>query len=116
MTPEEITEKNKQIATMLGWTRHNHASYYTWTKPDKPDNHFFEAILQFDSDWNWLMEAFQFIEEKGYTTSVTGKFVSIMILDGWGGKSITSQTGVDKKEAVFIAASDFASLYNTKQL
>jgi hypothetical protein len=101
MTPQEIQERNKQIALMLGWERHNHTSYFTWTKQNSKD-HIYESILQFHSDWNWLHEA----AEKVY--SLTHPSDSIR-------HDIIHILGRSHKEAVFIAVSDFAKLYNDKQ-
>jgi hypothetical protein len=109
MTQEE---RNREIAVMLGWTRHNHASYFTWTRPEKPKDHFFESILQFDRDWNWLMEAVEFIEKIYNNQPVYFGHNNCVIFSP---KTIRSK-GKDKKEAVFIAVSDFAKLYNEGKL
>lgn len=139
-------ERNEQIALMLGWTRYNHASYFTWTTPDKPKNHMYESTLQFDSDWNWLMEAVEFVKKNIRTSSETSdskegeyfidewefkinkyyirliqwtkngrkmyndknKYLSILYIIGYNCSS--------EQEAVFLAISDFAKLYNNKEL
>jgi hypothetical protein len=126
MTPQEIQERNKQIALMLG--------YVNTTPADKDFNIFeyptkFGAIpkmietmsMKFHSDWNWLMEAVEFIEkvkdEQGY-----GNMVNIWVNgcnvceNNAGYKIIENIFASTKKEAVFIAVSDFAKLYNEKKL
>jgi len=116
MTPQEIQERNKQIALMLGWERHNHASYFTWTKQNSKD-HIYESILQFHLDWNWLHEAVEFIERLSVHHMVETNRSSCVI---YNGKNIITanyfKADKTKKEAVFIAVSDFAKLYNEKKL
>lgn len=139
MTTSEIQERNKQIALMLGayeiteWFKTDLDSipYYKGTcyYLGRPNNNWScgssnkEEVeksllntLQFHSDWNWLMEAIEFIEKKGYTISITGKFVNIMFVEENIGKSISSRYGYTKIEAVFLAVSDFAKFYNEGEL
>jgi hypothetical protein len=138
MTPQEIQERNKQIALMLGWERHNHASYFTWTKQNSK-YHIYDSILQFDSNWNWLMDAVEFIEKLKFNTKACvhcnndrvylktypltqtelspeeeyfAKFISVTNFHF----EFCYALKPTKKEAVFIAVSDFAKLYNEKKL
>jgi len=122
MKQQEIQERNKQIALMLGLNHDEEAivfnmQSYSWD------------MLRFHRDWNWLMETVEFIEEKLKLETV----ISIM---GFGsnnqyininrGISIINETydnpskimgkASTKKEAVFIAVSDFAKLYNEGKL
>jgi hypothetical protein len=128
MTQQEIQQRNQQIALMLGWERHNHGSYFTWTKQNSKD-HFYESILQFHSDWNWLMEAVEFIcntlghRKYSYSHEDHSRcvFTDMAILHqthDFGGGNIVIDSGTQntEKEAVFIAVSDFAKLYNDKKL
>jgi hypothetical protein len=87
MTQQEIQERNKQIALMLGYKT-------TWL-----DKLFYTWKCRFLYDWNLLMEAVEFIEKLNKTD-----------------KEIVWTKAATKKEAVFIAVSDFAKLYNNKEL
>jgi hypothetical protein len=99
-------------------------------------NAFAVEDLQFHSDWNWLMEAVKFIEGKDYWVEIVksqlgtktrnypiiwceiGKENSTDLLDDNCYTKITRGESVNrnKKEAVFIAVSDFAKLYNEGKL
>jgi hypothetical protein len=139
-------ERNKEIAYMFGWKRHDHASYFTWTKPEKPNEHFYEGVLQFHSNWNWLMDAVEFIKTNLRLSSDTNNpKIGEYFIDEWDFKvrsyyvrliqwtkngwrmfdtsnrdlSIYYLVGENcnsEKEAVFLIVSDFAKLYNEKKL
>jgi len=149
MTQQEIKERNKEIALMLGaeindtleriyidkmlddeLIFHNisvNLSSYGWN--GTRNIHYIPFnMLQFHSDWNWLMEAVEFIEKLKGMSIYIGKnrmnklhSVEISYEDNtWQkrphiDKTIFIQNEL-KKEAVFIAVSDFAKLYNNKQL
>jgi hypothetical protein len=132
MTVEEIQERNKQIALMLGFKYKNQAKY--WGRYPLDDNSFLSKLgyvmmcnLKFHSDWNWLMEAVYHLELKLVKpVNITQGMCTIS--RGYAGESKEPYVRVDKwrmgskefnydykKEAVFIAVSDFAKLYNDKQ-
>lgn len=119
MTPLDIQERNEQIALMLGWKKHNHISYHTWTN-DKSIYHIYDSALQFHSDWDWLMEAVEFIEsievdDFGYIVEMLPSSSRIYLA-----KNNLSIISIDpkssRKEAVFTAVSDFAKKFNNKEL
>jgi hypothetical protein len=79
MTPQEIQERNKQIALMLG--------YVNTTPADKDFNIFeyptkFGAIpkmietmsMKFHSDWNWLMEGCKHLGMEFVNTDILTTF------------------------------------------
>ena len=130
MTPQEIQERNKQIALMLGaeiqnklkriyidkmidneFTFHNMSvdlNTYEWNGTTNIHYIPFD-MLQFHSDWNWVMEAVQFIRRLGWNYDISSpiaslKESSLFECDFWHknnydikGRSLNSQ-----KEAVFI--------------
>jgi hypothetical protein len=120
MTQQEIQERNKDIALMLG---------YVNTTPTDKDFNIFEfptkigiipnmietMSMRFHSDWNWLMEAVEFIEkvkdEQGYGNMVNIWVNGCNVCENNAGYKI-----IENKEAVFTAISDFAKLYNEKKL
>lgn len=120
METTEIQERNKQIALMLG--------YINTTPTDKDFNIFenkekpFSAIpkmietrsMEFHSDWNWLMEAVEFVESRGYEIDIFANCVEICTTPDED--YVSEAVGKTKKEAVFVAVSDFAKLYNEKKL
>ncbi len=109
MTQQEIQERNRQIVLMLGLNHDDESVVfkmqgYSW------DN------LKFDSDWNWLMEALIFIKSQ---TLIESSFT----IELYNDKAYITYGYIDDpqiiiksdpKEAIFIAASDFAKLYNEK--
>jgi hypothetical protein len=129
MTQKEIQERNKEIALMLGW---NIVSFPTsmstpfhgrsiWFKNDSEKSG--QSVCEvgeeyFHKSWDWLMEAVEFIK------SINAVFWfpdSFCIKED---RTISSKTIVqthfklpkEEKEAVFIAVSNFAKLYNEKKL
>lgn len=135
MTQQEIQERNKQIATMLRYKlitpsmRKNPGewsiSYWQKDHPEKQDVLCSEKYLPFHSDWNWLMKAVEFIEEKLNLETVisnmgfgsNNQYINInrdisIINETIDNPSKIMGKSSSKKEAVFIAVSDFAKLYN----
>jgi hypothetical protein len=129
MTKEE---RNIEIALMLGCTKHcvyhnRQSDYKMFTVQgdicgklrvlaNMPvGEHYLKSILvdqlQFHSNWNWLMEGVEFIENLGYTFIIGEKhcyYYKELLRESKSG------IGESKKEAVFTAVSDFAKMYNTK--
>lgn len=137
MTPKEIQERNKEIALMLGanvqdtleriyidkmvddeLTFHNmsvNLNTYEWN--GTTNIHYIPFnMLQFHSDWNWLMEAVEFIQKEliknddefciEFYKNLFGKPITFV---SYINKNVESE---DPKEAVFIAVSDFAKKFN----
>lgn len=126
MKQQEIQERNKQIALMLGLKRG------WWIHQEKPltddkkqwcdiggktflgTKIYYDRDLKFHSDWNWLMEAVEFIE-KIYSYKVKIESKGCIIYKNSNAVIIHYSTE-SKLVAVFIAVSDFAKLYNNKEL
>ena len=129
MTRQEIQERNRQIALMLGGYKCSEISeQYELPKfmtfPPKGKSNLCHTAkvcllenMQFHSDWSWLMEAVEFIERLSVHHMVETNRSSCVI---YNGKSIITanyfKADKTKTEAVFIAVSDFAKLYNNKEL
>ncbi len=118
---QEIQERNEQIALMLGWEESNLSGI--WHKKDdtanyvvySEHNNYPHRGLPFHRDWNWLMEAVEFIESRGYEIDIFANCVEICTTPDED--YVSEAVGKTKKEAVFIAVSDFAknhNLYNKK--
>lgn len=135
MTQQEIQERNKQIALMLDIELHESQLSMT-------HSHY----TCYHSDWNWLMEAVQFIKKTVKTSYDTKNAqVNELFIDEWEFKVkrfyirliqwtkngwrmfdennrnlsilyIIGENCRDEKEAVFLVISDFAKLYNNKEL
>jgi hypothetical protein len=142
MTPQEIQERNKQIALMLNIKIEQcypenkdykqHGIVYTLEKEFADNvNSIFLSVskLKFHSDWNWLMEAVEFIygtlgfRKYSYSNEEHSRclFTDMAIISqnhNYGGGNIITDSGKQstEKEAVFIAVSDFAKLYNEKKI
>jgi hypothetical protein len=132
MTQQEIQERNKQIALMLGGVYDTDMTEFWFYLPKgiKWSGIFAPTTsdLSFHSDWNWLHEAVEFIEKLKNISLYIGKnkmskthSVEISYEDySWEKKPHRDKTifiqNESKKEAVFIAVSDFAKLYNNKEL
>jgi len=113
MTQQEIQERNKETALMLGLEYDEEAvvfnmQAYSW------DN------LKFHSDWNWLMEAVEFIEnlkidDFGYIVEMLPA-TSRVYLSRNNYTIVSVEPKSSRKKAIFIAVSDFAKLYNEGKL
>jgi hypothetical protein len=161
MELQEIQERNKQIALMLGadvqdileriyidkmidaeLIFHNVSvslNSYEWNGTTNIHYIPFD-MLQFHSDWSWIMEAVEFIENLKFNNTVCTNAPVIVDIKQkscyiyisadidkdtklpkngkyyyWstGKLPIFSET---KKEAIFIAVSNFAKLYNEKKI
>jgi hypothetical protein len=144
MTQQEIQERNKQIALMLGFCENQFKEIQTsiieaaWICVEinvtyDTEHEDFPMLTRWDyllfhSDWNWLMEAVEFINnikiKKQYF------YVNIVRSNIWiyQYKYNTTKCPVavigtlpegkfkPLKETLFIAVSDFAKLYNNKEL
>jgi hypothetical protein len=135
MINKETQDRNEQIALMLGWknsfahkvdqygyyqTVDGYSTPYRNTLDEQAveyqidENAFAVEDLQFHSDWNWLMETVEFIESKGYEIDIFANCVEICTTPDED--YVSEAVGKTKIEAVFIAVSDFAKLYNEKKL
>jgi hypothetical protein len=143
MTQQEIQERNKEIATMLGWSYNKFMD--RWNE-DMIHDYAYATELKFHSDWNWLMEAVSFIKKNIKSSSNTkdAKFGELFI-DEWefrvksyyvrliqwtkNGWRIPDRDDMElsllyiigencesEKEAIFLIVSDIAKLYNNKEL
>jgi len=140
MTPQQIQDRNKDIALMLGAYTKSMMGANAWVLNEDELNLSFDIFdekifsnnggsgwkikdLKFNSDWNWLMESIRFIEDLN-NKSPNGIFVKINtggcfihpINDTSNYIAQVYQAGKTKKETVFIAISDFANLYNNNKL
>ncbi len=106
MTQQEIQERNKAIALLRNY------KYFR---------------IRVDDDWEWLMCIVKFIENLGYNVEICSyhgnsplHYCAIHKLINKDTNDVISivepKHSNDKKEAVFIAVSDFAKLYNEKLL
>jgi hypothetical protein len=114
MTQQEIQERNKEIALMLGKKYKNNSIviHYDNVCGVNPTGATWQVCL-YHSDWNWLMEAVEFIQQK-YSTIISHNHCEIHMYDN--GKRPINIGSNTTMFATFIAVSDFAKLYNNKEL
>ena len=121
MTPQEIQERNKEIALMLGWKEATLEYKLKWcsVKTEERLNRInpeyvpvlmkeneeplFESFLRWHSDWNWIMKAIQFLQN--HFESKERSWTSI--------ERYPLYTDI---ETVFVLVSDFAKHYNEGKL
>lgn len=132
MIQEEIFERNKEIATMIGLKQllpyrdgafiitDNTAKYFNI----KLNSGAWRIYLIFHSDWKWLMETVNYIHGLGYRKYSYSHedharcvFTDMAIRHqehNFGGGNIVSDSGEcnTEMEAIFIAVSNFAKFYN----
>jgi len=134
MEAKEIQERNKQIALMLSLkplTSPYLGAYQPTSDTSNPS--FYHERMEgeswyvypnYDSDWNWLMEAVEFIEKQKMEVSIIQNECSIIDTEKAEQEEnpfmiepvAKCYDGETKKEAVFIAVSDFAKKFNNKEL
>jgi hypothetical protein len=122
MKQEEIQERNKQIALMLGWKITDGIISYI------PEENKFQhevgysanGFLRFHSDWNWLMEALEFLRIKGWCYDSYSPISDDTLFECniWNKETteVEGRSADSLKEATFLAVSDFAKLYNENKL
>jgi len=128
---KEIQERNNRIALMLGLKPLSSPYDGAFTSDENtynPFRIFFNGLLEdeswyhypkFNSDWNWLMEAVDFIEKQNMEVSIIDEECCIIDTEKaekeenpFMIKPVTScYDAQTKKEAVFIAVSDFAKIF-----
>jgi hypothetical protein len=143
MTTQEINnERNKEISLMLGAIYSEPAKAWGFGNARIEPNELkfggeiikgavwaerFEKELKFHSDWNWLMEAVEFIESIKINDI---QIYNVKIWDSHCEVKVNPQYALTleelpvpiwiiqktKKEATFVAVSDFAKLYNNKEI
>ena len=127
MTQEEIQQRNEQIALLLGWRKHKLERNWFWNKkkmtyyrgPNKVTWNTIRVYIEyfkFHSDWNWLMEAVEFVKKTSGISMVQGPVKKPTCVIHLGDLKALSGQSNTLKEAAFIAVSDFAKLYNDKKL
>jgi len=89
MELQEIQDRNSDIARMFGWEQYKDSKerWFEHWKPntmlEKPWSNRVER-LKFDSDWNWLMEAVEFIKKNIRLSSNTSDVkVGEYFIDEW---------------------------------
>jgi len=134
MTSQEIIDRNKEICLMLGlkplnkpylgaFTTNNNthnSSFYV----DRMENESWYVYPEFHFNWNWLMEAVKFIDsievknsEYNSTYNVASDQFGVSIeTTGYHSKTVIKVENSNRLEAMFIAVSDFAKLFNNNKL
>jgi L-lysine 2,3-aminomutase len=147
MTQQEIQERNKEIALMLGKKYQNNTIviHYNNVCGVNPTGETWQECL-YHSDWNWLMEAVEFIKKNIRTSNNTENAINKEIfIDEWEFKVtkyylrliqwtnagwrmfdnknrnlsmlyVVGENCETEKEAVFKIVSDFAKKFNNKEL
>ena len=123
MNSQEIKERTEQIALMLGgkYERNENLSFEPkgrWNIPQFPDAKQ-DYDLKFHSDWNWLMEAVEFVKSESCIYWYPNSFCineDITISSKRIVKRDFIRLPKEEKEAFFLAVSDYAKLYNTNKL
>jgi hypothetical protein len=143
MTQQEIQERNKQILLMMGYHEATLEEKLKWCGipteerlnrinqsdvpaffNEKEEPLFIESICC-DSDWRWLMKAVEIIRLKKYSYDMyCPSYITDTDSDSefecnlWDGinSEICGRSKSSLKEAIFMVVSDFAKLYNNKEL
>lgn len=134
MKQEEIQERNKQIALMLGGKilhdyylaidisniKDYNLSFYFSSHLYKNKNVILLNQLLFHVDWNWLMKAVDFIEKQIIAVWIHGNNCLIQSVGKKENKFLpityADVYSENKIQTVFIAVSDFAKLYNENKI
>jgi hypothetical protein len=146
MLQEEILERNKEIALMLGWKEATLEYKMKWCAVPTEDRlnrlnqlyvpflmkennePLFEDTVYWSKSWNSIMDAVEFInnlkiKQQTFYVSITRSNVWVYQYKNETNICPASASGVlpenefkPLKETLFLAVSDFAKLYNNKKL
>jgi hypothetical protein len=116
MKQQEQQERNIEIVKMLGKElRYQEDSITIWSD-DKKSSYG----LLYHPSWEMLMSAVDFIEKQKIAVYINSNNCVIQSIGNKENKfkptTYQDVYGSDKKEAVFIAVSEFAKLYNENKL
>jgi hypothetical protein len=116
MTQEETLEYNKRCAEVLGYQVMSEKSFLMYEYPKGTDlsKVWVDAALVFHSDWNWIMEVLQKIEDLNYSVEVCniGARNYVCYIRSGGVEAVYSRILETKKEAVVQAINQFLIWYN----
>lgn len=142
MTQQEIQERNKQIALMLGWKEATLEYKLKWCSVPTEErlnrlkqeyvpilmkenqDPLWNSSLLWHSDWNWLMESKKFIcnlkEVDEFSTRYDSfekeYYCSILPSYKYSFNTLYTKVLEEEIQAVFIIISNFAKLYNEKKI
>lgn len=109
MTTEEILEYNKRCAEFLGWDYNKFMD--RWNEDMHHQYSFVESTeLKFHSDWNWIMEVVEAIEEL-FDGEVLVEISDESCYIGYHKEYEKYATMESKKEAVVQAINQFLIWY-----
>jgi hypothetical protein len=121
------TENNKLLAEFMGGLFNKYsnkygignAEYITIGKLNnvvKAINHYDVVELKYHSDWNWLMEVVEKIEDLGIDVHINTCVCRIVDVGEDRFEDIECFVNDDKKQAVYNACVEFVKWYNNSQL
>lgn len=111
---KNIIENIKLVGEFMGMAPHNiNELDGFWTNTIKAHNFDNVINLQFNSDWNWLMEVVEKIESLGYYVNITGTYVSIGAIESKTNPIFIEKDSNIKIEAVYNACVEFIKWYNS---
>ena len=106
-------KENRLIAEFMGYSQ-PHPEYpnttYWYKEGEAPS-----TILLFNTDWNWLMEVVEKIEDLGYRVCING--ISCTVSELLNDEPIISLVLGDRKQKISLVHSavvEFINYYNTK--
>lgn len=106
-----ITDNNKLIAEFMRAVYMSHINKWFVMNEECIDEE-----LKYNSDWNWLMEVVEKIENLGFDFAIyTGSSVSIVNTKDFPFEEVISLSGSSKKEAVYNAVVAFIEWYNSAE-
>ena len=117
-----MEENNKLIAEFLGWEKIYLEGCVAYTLPEsladpiyKLDSRF---ILEFDSNWNWLMEVVEKIEKEFCSTNIhyySQKQIYSVDFSGFNIKYEESEYGNNKLKILYESVIKFINFYNKQK-
>lgn len=132
MNGVNLTERNKQIALMLGWKEATLEYKLKWCSVPteerlneinpkyvpilmkENEEPLWESSLKWHSNWNWLIEAVQFINKthnQGNPHRDLLYTIKYLLNGGWWGERLVPMRNLSDIEPLFLAVSDFAKLH-----
>ena len=113
---ENILENNRLIAEFLGQKSDKYEFPQFGYMNTKGDfiTEFNDSQLKFHKDWNWLMEAVEKIESKGFDIFINTCVCRIVDVGEDRFEDIECFVNNNKKQAVYKAVVEFIKWYNNQ--
>jgi len=116
VSKERQIQLDKALAYFMGWRIDNSFpdKDKVWRKGNAVE---LETTFKFSSDWNWIMEVYNAINNlEGYSVSISGGYCSVFMFGLCDFSPNNDNASISIQESVYRCLGEFIESYNAKQL